>query len=64
MTLKEEIIELVGLSATEHFRNVGFGSPCISIRTEGLIRVKIISELTKYVDQLFISILILTGFRP
>ena len=62
MILKQEIIELVRLSATESVGDVGFSFSCISIRTEGLIRVKSISELTKYIGQLFISILTLTEF--
>jgi len=62
VTLEQEIIELVRLSATESIGDAGFSSPCISIRTRGLIRVKSISELTEYVGQLFISILALTGF--
>ena len=57
MILEQEIIELVRLSVTESIGDVSFSSSCISIRTEGLIRVKSISELTKYIGQLFISIL-------
>ena len=57
MILEQEIIELVRLSATESVGDVGFSSSCISIRTGGLIRVKSLSELTKYIGQLFISIL-------
>ena len=62
MILEQEIIELVRLSTTESVEDVGFSSPCISIRTGGLIRVKSISELTKYIGQLFISILTPTEF--
>ena len=62
MTLKQEIIELVRLSATEDVGNVGFSSSCISIGTRSLIRIKSISKLAEYVGQLFISIIALTGF--
>ena len=61
--MKQEIIELVKLSATESIKDAGFSSPCISIRTGGLIRVKSISELAKYFGQLFISILTPTEFE-
>ena len=62
MILKQKIIELVRLSATKNVRDVGFSSPCTSIRTRSLIRIKSVSELAKYVGQLFISIITLTGF--
>ena len=62
MTLKQEIIELVKLSATEGVRDTDFSSPCISIGTRSLIRIKCVSKLAKYFGQLFISILTLTGF--
>ena len=62
MTLKQEIIELVKLSAAESVEDVGFSSSCISIRSGSLISIKSISESTKYIGQLFISILTLTGF--
>jgi len=62
VTLKQEIIKLIGLNAAKGVRDAGFSSPYISIRTRGLIRVKSISESTKYVSQLFISILTLTEF--
>jgi len=60
--LEQEIIELVRLSAIEDVKDVGFSSPCISIRSRSLIRVKSISELAEYVSQLFISIIALMGF--
>jgi len=47
--LEQEIIELVRLSATESVRDVSFSSPCISIRTGSLIRVKCVSKLAEYV---------------
>ena len=62
MTLEQEIIELVRLSATKGVRNVGFSSPCISIRSRSLISIKYVSELAKYTGQLFISIIAPTGF--
>jgi len=62
VTLKQEIIELVRLSATEDVGNVGFSSSCISIGTRSLIRIKSINKLAEYVGQLFISIIALTGF--
>ena len=62
MTLKQKIIELVRFSAAKSVRDVGFSSFCISIGTGGLISIKCVSELTKYVSQLFISILTLTKF--
>jgi len=62
MTLEQEIIELVRLSATESVGNAGFSSPCISIGTRSLIRIECISKLAKYFGQLFISIIALTGF--
>ena len=64
MVLKQKIIELVRLSATESVGDVGFSSPCISIRTRSLIRIKSVRKLAKYVGQLFISILTLMRFRP
>ena len=57
MTLKQEIIELVRLSVTESVKDTGFSSPCISIRTGSLIRIKCVSKSAKYFGQLFISIL-------
>ena len=62
MTLEQEIIELVRLSTTEGVGDADFSSPCISIKSRGLIRVKSISESAEYVGQLFISIIALTGF--
>jgi len=62
MTLEQEIIELVRLSATESVGDVGFSSPCISIRSRSLIRIKSISKSTKYFGQLFISIIAPMGF--
>ena len=50
MTLEQEIIELVGLSATESVGDTGFSSPCISIRTGSLIRIKSVSESAKYLS--------------
>jgi len=60
--LKQEIIELVRLSAAEDIRNVGFSSPCISIRSGSLVSIKCVSKSAKYVSQLFISIITLMGF--
>ena len=55
--MKQEIIELVKLNATESVRDADFSSPCIIIRTRSLIRIKGISESAKYISQLFISII-------
>ena len=44
MTLEQEIIELVRLSATESVGDAGFSFPCISIRTGSLIRIKCVSK--------------------
>jgi len=60
--LKQEIIELVRLNATESVGDVGFSSPCISIGTGSLIRIKYVSKSAEYFGQLFISILTLMGF--
>ena len=57
MTLKQEIIELVRLSATESIRDAGFSSSYISIRNRSLIRIKCVSKSAKYFGQLFISII-------
>ena len=62
MTLEQEIIELVRLSITEDVRNIGFSFPCISIRSWSLISIKSVSKLTKYLSQLFISIIASTVF--
>ena len=64
MALEQEIIELVRLSTTEDIGDVGFSSPCISIGTRSLIRIKSVSKLAKYLGQLFISIIALMGFGP
>jgi len=62
VTLKQEIIKLVRLSAAEGVGNVGFSFPCISIGTGSLIKIKCVSKSAKYVNQLFISILTLMEF--
>jgi len=62
MTLKQEIIELVRLSAAKSVEDASFSSSCISIGTGSLIRIKCVSKSAKYVSQLFISIITLTGF--
>jgi len=64
MALKQEIIELVRLSTAESVRDVGFSSPCISIGTGSLIRIKSVSELAEYFGQLFISIIAPMEFGP
>ena len=50
VTLKQEIIKLVRLSAAEGVRNMGFSSSWISIRTGGLISIKSIGKLAKYIS--------------
>jgi len=55
--LKQKIIELVRLSATESVRDAGFSFSCISIGIGSLIRIKSVSESAKYFSQLFISII-------
>ena len=60
--MKQEIIELVRLSAAEGIRDAGFSSSCISIGTRSLIRIKSVSKLAKYFGQLFISIIAPIGF--
>jgi len=62
MTLEQKIIKLVKLSAAKGIRNTDFSSPCISIGTRSLIRIKCVSKLAKYISQLFISILTPMGF--
>jgi len=62
VTLEQEIIELVKLSATESIGDMGFSFPSISIRTRDLISIKSIGKLTKYFSQLFISTITPTGF--
>ena len=57
MTLEQEIIELVKLSATKSVENIGFSSLWISIRSRSLISIKCVSKSTKYISQLFISII-------
>jgi len=56
------MIELVRLSAAKGVEDVGFCSPCISIGTGSLIRIKCVSKSAEYFSQLFISIIALTGF--
>jgi len=62
--LEQEIIELVGLSVTESIGDMGFSSPCISVGARSLIGVKSVSKSAEYLSQLFISIIIPTGFGP
>ena len=62
MVLEQKTIELVRLSAAESIRDIGFSSPCISIKTRSLIRIKYVSKSAKYIGQLFISILTPTVF--
>jgi len=64
MALEQEIIELVGLSATESVGDAGFSSPWISIGSGSLIRIKSVNKSAKYLGQLFISIITPTGFGP
>ena len=62
--MKQEIIELVGLSAAESVRDAGFSSPRISIRCRSLISIESVNKSAEYFGQLFISISIIapTGF--
>ena len=60
--LKQEIIELVRLSVAESVIDVGFNFSQINIRTRGLISYKCVCKLTKYVDQLLISIITIIKF--
>jgi len=62
MTLEQEIIELIRLSAAESVRDIGLSSSYISIGTRSLIKIKYISKLAEYFGQLFISILTLIEF--
>ena len=62
MTLEQEIIKLVRLSAAEDVGNTGFSFSYISIGTGSLIRIKCVSKSAEYFRQLFISILTSTGF--
>jgi len=64
MTLEQEIIKLVRLSATEGIGNVGFSFSWISIGTRSLISIKSISKLAKYFGQLVISIIAPMEFGP
>ena len=64
MALKQEIIELVRLSAAESIGDMGFSFPCINIGTGSLIRIKSVSKSAEYLGQLLISIITLTGFGP
>jgi len=64
MALEQEVIELVRLSTAESVGDAGFSSPCISIGTRSLIRIKYVSKSAEYLSQLFISIITLIGFRP
>ena len=50
MILKQEIIELVRLSAAKYVRDVSFSSPWIRIRTRSLISYKYIYNATEYVS--------------
>jgi len=62
--LKQEIIELVGLSAAKSVGDVGFSSPRISVRCRSLISIESVSKSAEYFGQLFVSIIIIapTGF--
>ena len=62
MALEQEIIKLIRLNATEGVRNMSFSSPCISIGTRSLIRIKNVSKSAEYFGQLFISIITPMGF--
>ena len=62
MALKQEIIELVGLSAAESVGDAGFSSPRISIRCGSLISIKSVSKSAEYFGQLFIRIIAPMGF--
>ena len=64
MALEQEVIELVRLSTAKSVGDAGFSSPCISIGTRSLIRIKYVSKSAEYLSQLFISIITLIGFRP
>ena len=64
MILKQKIIELVRLSATESIGNMGFSFPYISIGTGSLIRIKCVSKSAENFDQLFINIITPTEFGP
>jgi len=62
VTLEQEIIELIRLSAAENVGDAGFSFPCISIKSRSLISLKSVSMSAKYISQLFINILALMGF--
>ena len=62
--LEQEIIELVRLNAAESVGDVDFGSPCISIGSGSLIKIKSVNKSTEYFGQLFISIIAPTEFGP
>ena len=64
MALEQKIIELVRLSAAESVGNVGFSSPCISIGSGSLIKIKSVSKSAEYLSQLFISIIAPPKFGP
>ena len=65
MTLEQEIIEFVRLSATKSVGDVSFSSSWISVRTRDLINIKQISDMTEDISQLFISeIITVPGFWP
>ena len=60
--MKQEIIELVRLSAAESVGDVGFSSPRISVRCGSLISIKSVSKSAEYFSQLFVSIIAPRGF--
>ena len=60
--MKQEIIELVRLSAAESVGDAGFSSPRISVRCRSLIGIKSVSKSAKYFGQLFVSIIAPRGF--
>ena len=62
ITLKQKITKLVRLSTAKDIGDVDFSSSGISIRTRGLISIKSVCKLTKYVSQLLISIITLIRF--
>jgi len=54
--LKQEIIELVRLSAAESVGDAGFSSPRISVRCGSLISIEGVGKSAEYFGQLFISV--------
>ena len=61
MALEQEIIKLVRLNTAEGVRDMGFSSPCISIRTRSLIRIKSVNKSVSrllMVDFIFILLLL------